>query len=248
MCVSTLIRWLASATLLSSLYGTRFTWLVITATLAPWFSLSAIFIVSILVVLILFKANITYWRRLTLCLPILISCMMSGIVVLLRSFSPVQKQLAGGFPVVPAVPNIFGYVGHFSDFFTRVFFCYFGFAKRPYVFWKFFGNEISLALLALIVLCSLGIMASFKRSGWSLALLLAGPLALACLLLLLKCYPTLGRSFLFGAPGLFLLMGFGLSYLYHWIKFQKLLIVLLILLILPVAEPFILITVFQSAE
>jgi hypothetical protein len=56
-------------------------------------------------------------------------------------------------------------------------------------------------------------------------------MAVACFLVMLKSYPELGRAFLFATPGLYLLVGFGLSFLRKRIPYRKSLCLLLIFLV-----------------
>lgn len=229
--VSTLLLWLASITFFSPVSALRLVWLALAVTIAPWFSLSAIFTVGPMLILMFLKAKVPVWRRLALCLPAGISCLLVVFMVLSRSLSPGQSQIASVFPVITrTMTSIPGLLGTFSGL---LFFGYLGINFQPYISvpLPFFGNEVSIAYKILALLCSLGTIISFKRYGWGLAVLLAGPMAVACFLVMLKFYPIHGRAFLFATPGLYLLAGFGLSFLRKRIPYRKPLCLLLVLLV-----------------
>lgn len=231
--VSTSLLWLASITFFSPVSALRLVWLTLAVTIAPWFSLSAIFIVGPLLILMFLKAKVPVWRRFALGLPAGISCLLVGFMVFSRSVNPDQLQIASVFPVIDWTRTLTSIQGLWDTVFNLVSFGYLGSNYQPYLFLPlpFFGNEVSIALKILVLLCSVGTIISFKRYGWGLTVLLAGPMAVACCLVMLKLYPNLGRAFLFATPGLYLLAGFGLSFLRKKIPYRKSLCLLLVFMV-----------------
>jgi hypothetical protein len=198
-------------------FALRLVWVALAVTIAPWCSLAAIFTVGPLLILMFLKANVPVWHRFSLCLPAGISYLLVVFMVLSRSFSSNQLQLASVFPVISqprALTTIQGFWGTFSGL---IFFGYLGIHSQPYLslLLPFIGHEVSIALTILVLLYCVGIIISFKCYGWGLTVLLAGPMAMACFLVMLKFYPELGRAFLFATPMLYLLVGFGLSTARH---------------------------------
>lgn len=233
--ISTLLLWLASATLFSATPARKkLFWLALAGGLAPWVSLPSVFTVPFLLILVFCKTRESFWRRLRLCLPGAVSCFLVALLVLSRSLDPEKSQLAFAFPLLS---HDFGSEKGALLLYTATF-GYLGLAPSPYLFWSFFGHEVPLPLLVLLLLSLLGIMIPYKRFGWSLPVLLAGPLTAAWFLLALAYYPMLGRAFLFATPAFFLLAGFGLIYLLQSFPYRLPAYLILLFLLLPPADTF----------
>jgi len=149
--------------------------------------------------------------------------LFASLMVLWGSLSRDHLQLASAFPVIRDSRDLVYVISY-------VFFGYKGFSHDLYV--------LSLAILVLILLCFMGGIFSYSRYGWAMPLLLGGPLVIALMFLLVRLYPALGRAFLFATPALYLLVGFGLSYLYQRIPYRKPLYVLFVLLLIPCVVTF----------
>ncbi len=231
--VSTFLLWLASITFFSPVFALHLVWLTLAVTIAPWFSLSAIFTVGPLLILMFLKAKVPVWRRFALCLPAAISCLLVVFMVLSRSLSSDQLQIASVFPTISRTKTLTSIQGFWGTFSDLVFFGYLGINSQHSLSLPlpFFRNEVSIALKMLVLLCSVGTIISFIRYGWDMIFLLVCPIAVTCFLVMLKFYPSLGRAFLFATPGLYLLAGFGLIFLCKGIPYRKPLILVLVFLV-----------------
>lgn len=224
--VSTFLIWLASSTLFSSNPTTfRIFLLALCAVIAPWVSLPAVFSVCPLVILIFLKAQNKMWIRLNLCFLPGISCLLALLMVMSRSFSPDHSKLGSAFKVIAYRYNHrFDPIYAIKTIVSSVFFGYLGFEPLSLMF---------LSIISFILLYFIGKIISYRLHGWAMPFLLGSPVAIALMLLLIKLYPSPGRAFLFATPAIYLLVGFGLIFLYQRIPYRKPLYVFFLLLLSP---------------
>jgi hypothetical protein len=188
--------------------------------LSPWLSFQAIFIIMALGGGALFKG-----RRKNL--PEALICLTTGGISFLLQWMLILRQWAsqrlhGLDNILFFRHDLFG--GWIWDL-RQIYFC-------------FTGPNLTLFLIVgsvfATILLFMGVRESRRRHGWSCVMAFMLPLFFAIAASSIKLYPMVGRYLIFSAPGIFLLIGYGLDRLFisssrPWLKYSA----VLVLLILP---------------
>jgi hypothetical protein len=105
------------------------------------------------------------------------------------------------------------------------------------IYYTFTGSNLSWPLFAgslfATILLLLGIRRARRRHGWSCVTALLLPLFFSLAASCIKVYPMVGRYLIFSAPGIFLLVGYGLERFFssnrrRWLKYSAVIILLII--------------------
>jgi hypothetical protein len=105
------------------------------------------------------------------------------------------------------------------------------------IYFTFTGSNLNWSLvigsLFATILLLLGIQHARRRHGWPCVMALLLPLFFSLGASFIKVYPMIGRYLIFSAPGIFLLVGFGLERFFisnrrSWLKYSAVVILLII--------------------
>ncbi len=223
------LLWLAFRCLTAPQGAAPLGYLTLAASLAPWISYQALFVVAALGLGLVLR-----FRSLGL-LPVAGFLAVVAVSVSLELLTVLNRLLAPGRLELISLYQIpWSSIHNWGEWlFCQIFYAYVGPLNVSYAFVDPRGCSFSPLLYGVAGLALLGLWESRRQYGWAWVAVLAGPLVICLGAWALNLYAPHGRYILFVTPGLYLLAGYGASLLFQAVRRPGVVGIFLIILVLP---------------